>query len=276
MAILLGIAALLFPVFQSTKVSAQRAACISNFHQGYFATSLYTQDYDETFMLVNHQPATEPNSRNDRTWVQLLLPYTPSFSIFHCPSDASERPQNEATFDQDLVPGDTFSQYYTASLRSNLGFNYLYLSPIVKDSDGKWKADPRTTGDIAELGNTLIFVDSVWARTLSGKPHGGGNWLVVPPCRYKMENGEVSDSFQFGSKNYLQYFSITRGWTAEQDDSSMVYGGAWPWHEGRITVVHADGSVKMRRIEELTAGCDAHASWNGLILDTHRYPWDIE
>jgi prepilin-type N-terminal cleavage/methylation domain-containing protein len=105
------VASILFPVFQGARGAAFRASCQSNLHQIWSGTTLYVTDYDDRFMPINYQPATTPTSRNDRTWVQMVLPYLQSFDVFRCPADYSVRPTAEATFDQDLVPGDTDSQY---------------------------------------------------------------------------------------------------------------------------------------------------------------------
>ena len=122
-AIITVLAGMLFPVFSYAKSTAYKANCLSNFKQIQLATVLYVTDWDDRMMPVNHQPSAPANSQNDRTWVQLTLPYAESFRIFNCPSDYGVRPPAETTFDQDLVPGDTYSKYYSASQRVNAGYN---------------------------------------------------------------------------------------------------------------------------------------------------------
>jgi prepilin-type N-terminal cleavage/methylation domain-containing protein len=243
------LAGVLFPVFRQARAAGQRTVCASNFHQVHLATMLYVSDYDDRFMPVNHQPAELPNSRTDRTWVQLVLPYVRSFSVFRCPSDDGVRPRPDSTFDQDLVPGDTYSQYYRASLRSNLGYNYLYLAPVAKVGE-RWVSMPRSMSSIGNPSRTLMFVDSVFARDGNGRPVGGGQWLVTPPCRYL--GTERVDSIGFGSS----LFTLADGWEADDPASGMLYGGAWPWHTGRITIARVDGSVGAVSARQLAAGCD--------------------
>jgi prepilin-type N-terminal cleavage/methylation domain-containing protein/prepilin-type processing-associated H-X9-DG protein len=275
LAIVIVIAGVLFPVFAAVRSASKKSVCISNFRQVTLATNLYVADYDDRYMPVNHQPASEPNSRNDRTWVQLVLPYVRTFRVFQCPSDTSDRPKPEATFDQDLVPGDTYSQFYTASLRSNLAYNYLYLSPIVRNGGG-WTAVPRSTTEVEDTTNTLLYVDSLWALTSDGKPTGGGSWLVVPPCRYTSESGHRVDTFTVSlSAKQVFIANAADGWSAPEEQSPLVFGGAWPWHNGRMTVAYTDGNVRALTPPELWNGCQMAQHWEGSIDDAVRYPWDL-
>jgi type II secretory pathway pseudopilin PulG len=269
LAIILVLAGVLFPVFLSAKSAAKKSQCLSNMRQSQLATNLYMVDYDEYFMPVNHRPASPPNSRFDRTWVQLLLPYARSFGIFNCPSDSSIKERPETTFDQDLVPGDVYSQYYSASMRTNMGYNYLYLAPIVL-RNGRWVCEPRSLNDVTDTSSTLLFVDSVWDRLPDGRPVGGGNWLVVPPCRYSSLNPPV-DTFSTAHTVY----SPTTGWDASDPRSPHVYGNAWPWHSGRVNVVHVDSSATSVPIKLLAKGCNVRDRWGGSISDPNDYMWDL-
>lgn len=226
-------------------------------------------------MPVNHQPSAPANSLNDRTWVQLTLPYAKSFAIYNCPSDTGERPAVETTFDQDLVPGDTYSKYYSASQRVNAGYNYAYLAPVYR-AGNRWLADPRFMSSVAEPSKTLLFVDSVWGRTPSGDPYGGGSWLVVPPCRFEMRNGVRHDTFSVNGSEIFSPGGETNSVGWEQDkDSPFVYGSAWPWHQGRMNIIRIDGSATSISANALSAGCDVRENWQGVIRDAHVYMWDI-
>lgn len=271
LAIIAVLAGLLFPVFLSVKESAKRAQCLSNFRSAQMATTMYTADYDDRFMPVNHRPGAPPNSRLDRTWVQVVLPYATSFALFSCPSDTSSRRSPETTFDLDLVPGDIYSQYYSASMHVNIGFNYLYLAPIVY-RNGTWNSDPRSMTAVADPSRTLLFVDSIWDRARDGTPIGGGNWLVVPPCRYQEVANVRIDSFGEGGTLYYPYL----GWKISDPNSARLYGNAWPWHSGRTNVARVDGSVKSIAPKALTAGCAVADDWRGTIKDLDQYMWDLQ
>lgn len=270
LAIIALLAGALFPVFASARSAGKKAVCLSNMHQAQLATNMYVSDYDDLFMPVNHRPALPPNSRLDRTWVQLILPYATSFGIFSCPADTSTREGSETSFDQDLVPGDVYSQYYTASMHVNMGYNYLYLSPIIFRR-GQWVSEPRSMNEVADPSKTMLFVDSLWTRLGDGTPYGGGNWLVVPPCRYISSSGHRIDSFATDGAVFTPYI----GWQTDDPNSSHIYGNAWPWHNGRVNLARVDGSVTSIPVEKLTAGCNLKDSWRGYISDSSEYLWDI-
>lgn len=269
-AIVALLAAVTFPVFRSSVESARKAVCLSNFRQAHMAAFLYIEDYDDTFMPVNYRPAGEATSQNDRTWVQLILPYATSYKVFRCPSDASARPKSETVFDQDLVPGDVYSRYYSDSMRTNLGFNYLYLSPIVYEN-GSWVCLPRSVPSIENPGEMLLFVDSVWELDASGRPTGGGNWLVVPPCRYARAGRAVVDTFGVVGK---EVYAPSPGWAVGDKRSAFQFGGAWPRHSGRMTIVRTDGGASTVAVGQLTSGCDVKANWSGFIRRSGEYIWD--
>ena len=271
--ILVILAAAMVPVFYSARSAAKTAACLSNFRQAYMATNLYLNDYDDTYMPINHQPAGDYSSKNDRTWVQMIMPYAPDFGIFRCPEDNSDRPRREATFDSDLVPGDTFSQYYTASLRTNLGFNFIYFSPIYEVND-EWVSRPKTSNDVTNPDETYLYIDSVWSRDSNGEPTGGGSWLVVPPCRYDKTG---LDSFAGDPTVKTVFTNSTDGWEVGQLVSPLQYGGTWPWHarKTRMTTVSANGSARTLTPNQITGGCDLRSNWQGAITDPEKYQWDL-
>ncbi len=275
-AIVATLAALLFPIFVGAKGAALRESCASNLHQISMGVMAYAADYDDHFMPINYQPATNPNSRNDRTWVQMLLPYVKDFAVFRCPADTGIQTRLEATFDQDLVPGDADSQYYTASQRSDYGYNYQYLAPILRVAD-TWIAEPKTLTDVADPSQTILFMDSVWSRLDNGTPYGGGNWLVVPPCRYyppAATGASVIDSFTGRERTSSKVFTNSVGWQPNQANSPTIYGGAWPWHLGRLNVVDVDGSIHSLAPSQLTQGCELRGKWAGAIDDPDTYMWD--
>lgn len=265
------LSAMLFPAVVNAKVAAKKAVCASNFKQAAMACDLYTNDYDDLFPVINQHPGAVQDPRNDRTWVQLLLPYTKSLSIFEEPADGSVRIKSEGSFDQDLVPDDTYARFYESTLKSNIGFNYMYLSPAVNIKD-EWVPQPKASSSVADPTRTLMFVDSVYGRDSNGKPYGGGSYLVVPPCRFALVNGQKVDSFS-GAPGEKSFYAPQGGWDGNPD-SKWLYGAAWPWHAGRMNVAKVDGSVKSMSPQELSAGCDAQPDWKGFISNSSNYIWD--
>ena len=272
-AIIFVIAGLLFPVFATVKRDALRTACISNFRNAQNAGNLYQVDYDDRFMLSNQHPEVQ-NSRSDHTWVQELLPYMRNFEIFKCPADNTTRPKAEELFDEDLVPGDTISRYYQISRRSNIGYNNVYLAPFSKTSNSDWQAQPRSSSDIATPSQTLQFVDTAY-QVQNGVPSGGGSYLASPPCRFEQTGNGTLDTF--GTVPNAEVFAVSKGWgTPTDSSSSYVYGGAWPWHNGLVTVIYTDGHGKPLTIEQLSEGCNVMPGWQGLIDDRSRYRWSLK
>ena len=271
-AIIAALSALLFPVFQSAKGSALEASCLSRERQISLANALYLDDYDDRFTPVRYRPGSEDvDSRTDRTWVQLLLPYVRTFGTFKCPSDQGSAPADEASFDKDLVPGDTYSRFYSSSLRSNAGLNYLYLSPI-EWRGGAWTVNPRSLSGIEEKSKMILTADSVWDRSQNGSPTGGGTYIVIPPCRYRMINGFRFDTFPLTVSDGV-VLAASQGWKSEPN-SGLRYGGAWPWHGDRLTVAYVDGSARSVTPGMLSAGCEVEKGWGGAIADSGKYLWD--
>lgn len=75
-AIIALLAAILFPVFARVRETARRASCASNLKQIMTATSMYTQDHDETYPRLQAAP-----------WQPAMLkPYIKSGQVWKCPS----------------------------------------------------------------------------------------------------------------------------------------------------------------------------------------------
>jgi prepilin-type N-terminal cleavage/methylation domain-containing protein len=268
-AILTGI---LFPVFRSAKAKSQQTACLSNFRNVLQASMIYQNDYEDFFMPAGYTGSEDRNSSNDRTWIQVVLPYTRDFSVYFCPSDYTAEPNRDATFDEDLVVGDTVSKYYQASQRSNLGYNYLYLAPLLSLDNGQWITLSMSSFSINNPSKTMVFMDSVYELTSDGRPSGGGSHLVVPPCRYANRNGEAVDTFPAGGSDRL--FIGQDRWSRMRRQG-ISYGGVYPWHNGRVNVANADGSATSKTLIQMTAGCDVQSEWGGLIFSEEDYAWDL-
>lgn len=269
-AILAILAAILFPIFKSARASAYKVTCISNFRNTSTAMSMYLGDYDDRFMLVNQNIEHLGNADRDRTWVQSLIPYMKAFGPFHCPADTGQRPKSAGIFDVDLMPSDTYRRYYQASLRSNIGYNYLYFSPVYRQG-GNWTVRPRSFSQISDVNRTLVAVDSVYERQ-NGIPTGGGSYIVIPPCRYMQgTNGNVDSFFVPAS---AELFVPNPGWVLTDPLSRFRYGLAWAWHEPKMNVAWISGGAKSVSTSFLTSGCDVKDNWGGYIKDSSAYTWD--
>ncbi len=96
-AIIAILAAILFPVFGRARENARRSSCLSNIKQISLGILQYTQDYDETFPMLNVQNVTgtagPPYSRA-RGWADAIYPYTKSVQVYQCPSETQPGTDN--------------------------------------------------------------------------------------------------------------------------------------------------------------------------------------
>ncbi|MBL8068681.1 MAG: type II secretion system protein [Armatimonadetes bacterium] len=271
-AIVSAMAAVLFPVFSQAKMQAFQISWIESARQISLGTALYTDDYDQRYFLPRHNPEPRADATNDRTWVQSLLPYANNFELFFCPVDDSA-PKPVSVFDPDLTAGNPLARYYEKSMRANYGYNYAYFSPIFKQA-GQWVVTPRSQSDVADPSRTMLFGDSAW-QVRGGRPSGGGSYLVIPPCRFQREGGQLTDSFGLQSAPNTQVFGNGLAWQAKAAVWESDAGAIYPWFHGMVTVTHADGHVKPLPYSRMTNGCDVQPGWRGLIYDTGRYLWDL-
>ncbi len=259
------LAALMMPVLTTARDSSKRVVCASNFHQVSIASALYYGDYDDRFMPVNHVASMGGRPTDDMTWVQLTLPYVKEFGIFECPSDYT-RPRNQIAFEPSAVAGDPYARFYEASKRSNIGYNWLYLAPIIKRS-GTWQSVPRFVSQAADPSNTILMTDSVY-EVRNGTPSGGGFFLIYPPCRLTAAR---ADSFRTGPDE-IEFLTPEEGW---EDLAKSDFGHIWTWHNQHANVLRIDGSLKALKIAQIEAGCSSRSKWGGVIFDSSSYMWDL-
>ncbi len=252
-------------------MAAQRTVCATNIRNTQTAVLMYVADYDERFMLVNTKPGGPPDAQTDRTWVQLLLPYSHSFNTFFCPSDPHSTAQRDSVLDAEVVPGDADARFYQASLHVDQGYNYLYFCPVIQIG-GQWTPVPRALGEVSEPATALLFVDSVSSRDGEGRPEDGGSYIVIPPCRYSWRMGQRVDTFGVSGAGV---YTPRRGWSPNDPLSKFVYGMAWPWHDKRMNMGRAMGGSKSVVVPQLSEGCDVKSDWAGYISDPSKYTWDV-
>jgi prepilin-type processing-associated H-X9-DG protein len=95
-AIILILAAILFPVFAQAREQARQTSCLSNMRQIGMAVQMYVTDYDERMFFRggwansrsgNTKILPAGQSSNYYKWWNLLMPYIRNNNIFLCPSD---------------------------------------------------------------------------------------------------------------------------------------------------------------------------------------------
>lgn len=268
------LAAILFPVFRSIKEKAKQTVWIEAQRQLGMATQMYLVDYEERYMIAQYRPLSGADPTTDRTWVQSLLPYVRDFQSFVCPADDS-RDSASGVLDSSIVAGDTYARYYRASMRSNSGYNYLYFAPIVYENG--WVSKPRSSSEIVDPNRTITMGDSAW-EVIDGRAKGGGNFLVVPPCRYEAGRffGLQVDSFGLGNIPANEIFTPMNIWQSQSHAvNENILGGLYPWFFKRITVINAQGGAQSYQVSDIVRGCDVRPRWNGMITNNVDYLWDI-
>lgn len=273
MTIVLVLAGLFVPLLIQAKEEAKETACAMNFKQVYFASTIYQVDYDDKYVVPKYAVLEVESSEKDRTWVQLIAPYLRNVQVTRCPSDYTQSSGIDPVFDPDLVFGADAERFYQASMRANTGFNFVNLSPMVLEAGNVWTARPRSSTEPQDPARTLVFGDSVWTVTADGRPTGGGSYLIIPPCRIYAKDG--ADSFGLSGFQDDKVYTSSQAWDDSTKPQSTNFGGLWPWHTGRLNCVMADGSVKSRTVKQVSDGCKVKPNWEGKIIDSGKYLWDL-
>lgn len=87
-AIISLLAAILFPVFGRARENARRSSCLSNMKQMGLGLMQYTTDYDENLPPAYSYPNDSSSAGGYFHWSGTVQPYTKSWQVFVCPSDA--------------------------------------------------------------------------------------------------------------------------------------------------------------------------------------------
>lgn len=301
-AIIAILAAILFPVFAMARESARQINCTTRFGQVGRALAAYTTDYDTYQPLLQYYALFAGGRYNphDRVLPQLLQPYMKHWELFRCPSDPNATDEllgwvrSINRDDYQCLPGRQNQEEYNRwprekkeycwSMVAHTGYNYAYLSPIVyDDSIRQWRSNPAPLAKINKPGSTIAFADSVWlVNPNTGAGEGGGNWLVIAPCRYYEPpgGGERIDTWTMlaGFSRWYDYGTCweldrARGWLRLW----LKFGGVWPWHKkSHANTVFVDAHAKAFTPLQLTVGCDVAPGCAGPIRQPDQYLWDMD
>ncbi|MBL8049020.1 MAG: prepilin-type N-terminal cleavage/methylation domain-containing protein [Chthonomonas sp.] len=264
------LSALLFPVFQRARAQGTHAVCATQLKQLGLATGLYASEYDDGLMPAQYRSDTDQTPVYDRRWPQLLLPYTRNFKMFRCPSDTFKHPDTSLN-DPSSLMRDADALAYRWAERTNYGYNALNLSPAYY-SGSEWYVAPVQQSQVTNPSGTILFAETAWEIS-GGRTTGGGNYIVLPPCRFSFEGGASLDTLGSVSPVYNQA-SLSPGWSLDFHDKKLVYGGAWAFHGGTMNQAMLDGAVVRRSLPASTVGCDMKPRWQGRIIDRGAYLWD--
>ncbi len=298
-AIIAILAAILFPVFAQAKQAAKKTAAISNMKQGALATQMYITDYDDAFMLSDSGSINGPGwgwGPPDTVPFQQMAPYSKNTQYVIDPMDPWQS-ETQRIADQCKYMGCTLAnataeqRAYALGVRSNIGFNYGFLSPWIyrQTPTGYYIGSASVnSGSVSAPAHTLLFATSIWYR-VGGQPTGGGNWVVETPC-WLDSNGQLMAPYsQYQSASGAgQAYNYGSGW-APDPTAWNVYGGVWPFYNqtdskaaaasqnGHAIVAFADSHVKSMSISAIAAGCSAYGTggFKGTVTDASKFIWAL-
>ncbi|MEP0766296.1 MAG: prepilin-type N-terminal cleavage/methylation domain-containing protein [Fimbriimonadia bacterium] len=277
-AVLAILASMLFPVFGQAREQAKRAQDISNLRQCAHAIFMYRDDNGNRCVPVNSWGFGSPffgawhgpgRSEHDMPWPENVQPYAKSWGVFRCPADPNtndEMLSRHPTTDAYIPPTETALRHWAWAWRSSYGLNYNWLSyPVTFDQAATMKNVAWSS--IGSPARTILLVDSIGGREVSGRPRGGGSWAVDAPaalpdlrawlggwrCYYPPNNGDPNSP---GCKAL---------WNA--------WGGCFPFFSGGqvFNLSFADGHASGQRLGQLIRGVNP---FQRHILDLDEYQWD--
>jgi prepilin-type N-terminal cleavage/methylation domain-containing protein/prepilin-type processing-associated H-X9-DG protein len=274
-AIIAILAAILFPVFAQARAAARKTSCLSNFKQMSLASIMYIQDYDECYALwhtygsYRADPATPPVDDIPQT---LWAPYIKNDQIAACPGDPTSRAIRESQ-GMPFPPTNPTQARFNYLAKANFAVNVQYYGPAFAGcpapQNASWAPRSISQAQVNAPAQSIYGVDSIWDRTASGTPTGGGNYAMDPPARRLTDGSDTFEPLAGCTGRY--WFGA---WNPGSPNAWNVFGGAWPWHSEMVNVAFADGHAKAYRINALTAGCTVLAAWGGQIFDRNAYLWD--
>jgi len=300
-AIIAILAAILFPVFAQAKQAAKKTAGISNMKQAGLASAMYTNDYDDAYMLSNSGSIGGPGwgyGPPDTVPFQQMSPYTKNTQFAIDPMDPWQS-ENQRISDQCRYMGCTLAtataeqKAYALGVRSNIGYNYGFFSPWI------YKFTPTGTyigsgsvsaSQVTQPAHTLMFGTSIWYRDAAGGPTGGGNWVVETPCWLDTTGALMAPYSQYNDPNGAgMRYNYGTGWSPNPT-SWIVYGGLWPFYNqvdskaatgaqnGQVIVGFADSHCKAMPISQVAAGCSAYGTggFKGQVTDMSKFIWALQ
>lgn len=297
-AIIAILAAILFPVLAQARAAANKSVDITHWKQGALAAIMYSTDNDEMMLMSNTggHPTGWGYGPPDKVPMQTAQPYMKNQDVLFSVVDPWGRNKQRIYADQApyMTTGSAKDKWdYAMGVRSNLGYNYVFLSPW------RYIPTPRYIGsasisnsEVQTPSRTVLFGTSIWDRTTSGHPTGAGNWVVEAPCMLDPNGAFLApvNRFATGSGDGTLYHYSNWGWDLAHNNW-MVYGGLWPFHnqvdisrstgyaglkDGHVIIGWVDGSVKSKPVFTLLAGCRPSGSLAGRITDPGEYLWDIQ
>jgi prepilin-type N-terminal cleavage/methylation domain-containing protein/prepilin-type processing-associated H-X9-DG protein len=246
-AVIVLLAAMLFPVFAQAREKARQTVCISNLRQLAAAMRLYSEDYDQRFPPVLAFQLDEPQIY-PMTWMARLEPYVRSLGVFICPTSGHPCPDWRAS--TDLLQNYSYAGSREASR--------WHGQPVWPAPFGiaMWEGLGGFSGPPA--GDYQMEVPS-WCQTQVARP---AETIIV--CDHQI--------FDWGLMARALYYPAPRH--LREPDLQLPNGGTAP--EGRINAAFVDGHVRSLKHEQFWEILPAYTRRATPTSDVFRYFWPYE
>lgn len=176
----------------------------------------------------------------------------------------------------DLIPPSSVPVQYQSDQRAlnhgykcDFGVNGQFIHPQGWDGSNTHHV-PISTTMVYNVSKTIYSISSVWNRTATGRPIGGGNYEVDAPCIYDSNFQDLRP----GMADWPGYWWFG-GWNPSSPLAWNVYGGVWPWHGDKTIVTYTDSSTRVKPLKAVPAGCNVLDGHGGTAYDLATYEWDI-
>jgi prepilin-type N-terminal cleavage/methylation domain-containing protein/prepilin-type processing-associated H-X9-DG protein len=171
-ALIVILAALLFPVFAQARESARKTRCLNNLRQIATAVMMYAADYDERLPIdltgVRDAPAADPCSpwNPDRRIESQIWPYVRNTEVFACPSATTPQVVWDSKHGVCALGGWGYPAFMCSRGGAgpgkplSYGWNNLVFQRSLDTHGGGCESSPVTLAEVAALDNTVMVADS--------------------------------------------------------------------------------------------------------------------
>ncbi len=209
-AIISILASLLFPVLGQARDFARSTVCISNNQQIGTASSLYLQDYDDTFAMTIYTPGDSLAYGTQMvTFYDLMLPYISKSRILQCPADPTAFDYREIAAIYNFNP---YSALDYLSYVPNPGlFTSGCTTRLVNRHDVRTQSQLPFPSDQPAVYEGFL---SAGLDTPVQARHRGGVNMVMADCHthfMKLKLNTAPAAFDPIAKKYLDQWIIDKG-----------------------------------------------------------------
>jgi len=279
-AIIAILAAILFPVFAQAREQARKTSCVSNVKELALAVLMYTQDYDETYPLLEaSDPAAKPPSpdfeSNSADWHNMVQPYIKNYQIYICPDSVYTNSN----------PVNYFDPFWSYSMTPNsnmVGASYWGDNYYTRGAfTAGWNGIGGAFLDNGEFGSTITT--SIGSAVLAT--------VASPAVMTLITEGSWPDwgAIQYGAADATTFFNHCNtkpGFPGPWGELPGMQMGPWVRHltsnqttcgmlstQGQLIVSFCDGHAKSMRIDSYFT---TKPSVTVPGLQVYQYLWPTE